>query len=130
MRICANPLVVAAALGLLGPAALAEDDPEEKRGVEGLWARVATTAPASHRLGDRIEVVPVEDRLLFIDRSAGAPAGEWIRLEHGLVRQELLVGGSRVVRELRADGDELAVVTLVEGDDDGARYLDRYARVG
>jgi len=131
MKIRCNPLVVAAALGLLGPAALADDELNESRGVEGLWTRVepAEAAMRSAALGDQIEMIPVEDRLVFDDGTGVHDDGShWIRLDARLVRQELVVDGTRVVREFRADGDELAVRTQV-GDDEHAAWLDRYTRI-
>ena len=41
MKVTAHPIVVAAALGLLGPAALAEDENDVSTGVAGIWTRLA-----------------------------------------------------------------------------------------
>ncbi len=47
MQLRVNPMIVAAAFGLLGPAALADDDREEEVGVAGLWSRVRAESPAA-----------------------------------------------------------------------------------
>ena len=67
MRIDAHPLVVAAALGFLGPAALADDDFGDAEGqMAGVWTRMSTTAntAVAATAGARLEIIPVEDRLV------------------------------------------------------------------
>ena len=59
MRIDAHPLVVAAALGLLGPAALADDEPVS--GLGGEWARTGDAPGDAVSLGATFEVIPLEE---------------------------------------------------------------------
>lgn len=113
MQLAASPLVVAAALGLLGPAALTDDDPDVG-GVVGVWTRVAPAAPAAADLGRTIELIPVEDQLLLDDGSGSAAA--WSRLDARQAVQELVLDGARVRRTLRLDGDALALEAHVTRD--------------
>lgn len=133
MRITVNPLVVAAALGLLGPAALAEDDELESNGIAGVWQRTGASAPSSAlhsgslSLGDRIEMIPFEGRVLLDDGSAGHQ-GEWSQDVDGMHRQELVLDGKTVSRSFQADGDQLAVRTIVLGEHGAETWLDTFQR--
>ena len=119
MKLKVPPVVLAAALGLLGPAALDESEEGADRGVDGLWKR-SPGAPDGERegaLGDRIEVVRIEDKVLLGDGSGRLDenAGSWTVRPDSLV-QSLDVGGAQVVREFALDGDHLTVDVRVERD--------------
>jgi hypothetical protein len=126
MKLNASPLVVAAALGLLGPAALAEDEGDEE-GVAGVWTRIgggppeATPAPPAAR----IELIPFEDRLLVDD---GTRSDAWQREGDARAVQELVVDGATVRRTLALDGDQLVVETTVTRGDDRDAWRTAYAR--
>jgi hypothetical protein len=112
MRIVAHPLVVAAALGLIGPAALAEDEPPT--GLVGEWERESGVEipPHPEALGNRIEVIPVEEDFVL-----GGPEpveqGSWTRLSDGYALQIVVQGDTEVRRSFSADGDTLVVRTEV-----------------
>lgn len=129
MRIKVSPLVVAAALGLLGPAALAEEDERDDQGLAGVWQRKRDGRASSPlQLGDRIEVIPFEGTVLLDDGAQG-PRGDWT-VQGDLARQELVVDGHRVTRQFHADGDELAVQTTVEAADGPHTWSDTFVRQG
>lgn len=109
MKVAVNPLVVAAALGLLGPAALVDDD-EPAAGVVGTWTRAGQSTDSPAELGRTIELIPVDDLLMLDDGSGTAAA--WTRVDDG-ARQILQVGETRVQRTLRLDGDALALESRV-----------------
>ena len=113
MKVAANPLVVAAALGLLGPAALIEDD-APIQDVAGIWTRSSDAQSSAADLGDSFELIPVDDQLMLDDGSGSAVL--WTRLDDDAAEQELLVDGSTVRRTLRLDGDALALVAHVTRD--------------
>lgn len=128
MKVRVNPLVLAAALGLLGPAALDEESP----GPVGLWRRDGDDPPAPSGLGERIEVLAIEDRF-FIDQGLGTgleDAGRWTRLDDGALIQELQVDGARVRREFRAEEDSLSVRTQIEAEGSRSEREDRFKRLG
>ncbi len=129
MKVRVNPLVLAAALGLLGPAALDEETP----GPVGLWRREGGAPDASaDQLGERIEVLAIEDRFYF-DEGQGtglADAGTWTRLADGALVQELALGSALVRREFRAEEDILAVRTLVQSDGERHELEARFTRLG
>jgi hypothetical protein len=133
MKLKVPPVVLAAALGLLGPAALDDTDERSERGVDGLWKR-ATGAPDSARagaLGDRIEVVRIEDKVLLDDGSGRLDdqAGSWT-VGPDILVQSLDVAGAQVVREFALDGDQLTVEVRVERDGHLAeRWSTSYERV-
>lgn len=131
MRIKVNPLVVAAALGLLGPAALAEEDEQEDRGLAGVWQRKGHAQPACKvGLGDRIEVIPFEGTVLLDDgRPDLVSRGEWT-LEGPQALQQLRVEGAQVTRRFQADGDLLAVHTTVSTDGDERSWSETFVRQG
>ena len=106
MKLAANPLVVAAALGLLGPAALIDDD-APNGDVAGIWTRSSDAHPSAADLGDSFELIPVDDQLMLDDGSGSAAL--WTRLDDHAAEQELLVDGTTVRRTLRLDGDALAL---------------------
>lgn len=117
MKLAANPLVVAAALGLLGPAALMDDERDDTS-VVGVWTRsdaspdVPVATPVD--LGRTIELIPVDDQLVLDD---GSGAGEsWTRLDDTGAEQQLVLDGATVHRTLRLDGDDLALETRVTRD--------------
>lgn len=133
LKLRVNPLVLAAALGLLGPAALEEE--EANAGPVGLWLRSPGADPsapsAAGELGERIEVLALEDRF-FIDDGLGsglADQGSWSHLKDGALLQELRVDSGRVLREFRAEADGLAVRTRVEQDGSSIESISRYTRL-
>lgn len=129
VKLRVNPLVLAAALGLVGPAALDEDVP----GPLGVWRRDGPDPDLKDAgLGDRIEVVAVEDRV-FIDEGLGAGLadhGTWTRLDDGVLVQELQAHGAHLRREFRADADNLAVRTWVEVEGERRDFQAHYTRLG
>lgn len=125
MKLSAHPMVVAAALGLLGPAALADDAPADA--IAGTWTRVrGGHAPAD--LGAAIEVIPFEDRLLVGSLDGGGHGGTWTRLDDGRGQSELRLGSTRVLREMARDGERLQVRTTVLDGEAPRCFLDVYAR--
>ena len=132
LKLRANPLVFAAALGLLGPAALADDEEEtEVRGPAGLWQRSATADGAAATLGDRIEVIQVDDAVIFDDGSGvlSYDQGTWTHGDEGALRQELVVGDAVVTRAFRVEGDALEITTVVSSGELTSEYSDRYQRL-
>lgn len=129
MKLRVNPLVLAAALGLVGPAAL-ED---ESSGPVGLWQRATPPAdPKGDRLGQRIEVLAVEDRV-FIDDGLGmglADSGTWTHLDDGGLVQVVDHGDMVLRREFRVDDDNLAVRTRVESAEGPLHYEATFTRLG
>src|SRR5690242_13843453 len=103
MKVQVSPLVLAAALGLLGPAALADEESDDQ--VSGLWKRRPMTPTAKgapqRDLGERIELVTVEDRVLLDDGSGQllTAAGTWTTIQPDLLVQTIAVDGGRIVRE-------------------------------
>lgn len=112
MRIDAHPLIVAAALGLIGPAALADDEPPT--GLVGEWARDSGGEAPGHpeALGTHIEVIPVEEHFV-LGGSGPVDQGSWTRLSDGVALQILVQGDTEVRRSYSADGDTLVVRTEV-----------------
>lgn len=133
MRIKVSPLVVAAALGLLGPAALADDDePDATRvdSIAGVWERSGQARPSSRlHLGQRIEMIPFDGRVLLDDGLSGTQ-GQWSTDDSGSHRQELVVDGLNVTRSFHADGDRLNVRTIVLGEHGAQTWLDTFTRQG
>ena len=129
MKLRVNPLVLAAALGLLGPAALDEDTASPV----GLWLRA--TPPLDSRgdqLGQRIEVVAVEDRV-FIDDGLGGgliDRGTWTKLDDGALLQVVELGETVLRREFRVGDDNLAVHTRVESESGLLDYEATFTRLG
>lgn len=131
MKLRVNPLVLAAALGLLGPAALeAEEDADSP---VGQWRR---SDPGGDffpgRLGEQIEVVAIEDRV-FIDDGLGAglaDRGTWTRSDDNALRQDLSLASQHVSREFRAEQGALAVITRVEEGGELREFRDVYTRLG
>lgn len=135
MKVDVHPLVVAAALGFLGPAALAEED--DDTGVGGVWSRVSQDRAgpqvdaAGVALGRQLEVIPIEDRLILDDGEGLDVAATWSLDDSGVARQELTVDGARVVRQLEHTGDALQVRTTIEatsGNGPATVLLDCYTR--
>lgn len=128
MKLKVNPLVVAAALGLLGPAALADEDDEDRREARlaGLWKRSGPSLPSPGRLGDALQVITVEGRVLLDDGSGSAHA--WDAAEDGPLLQELRVDGARVTRRFEAEGDQLEVHTTVDSPDGLVEYTQVFVR--
>jgi hypothetical protein len=132
MQLRVNPMIVAAAFGLLGPAALADDDREEE-GVAGLWSRVRAESPAARPapLGEQIELIPVEDRVLLDDGLRLSERSEsWLDLAGERLVQELHLDEARVTRRFDIDGDALTVHTVVDGTEGRFEYWDSYQRLG
>ena len=133
VRLKVPPVVLAAALGLLGPAALDDSDERTDRGVNGLWKR-ANGSPDGEKagaLGERIEVVRIEDKVLLDDGSGRLDenAGSWTVGPDSLV-QSLDVAGVQVVREFALEGDHLTVEVRVERDGFVAdRWSTSYERI-
>jgi hypothetical protein len=120
MKLQVSPLVLAAALGLLGPAAL--EDGDESR-VSGLWKRAGrgTEPPEPNPpggLGDRIEVLTLEDRVLLDDGSGtlSAAPGTWETRSPDLLVQRVELEGATVVREFASTTDGLVVEVRIERD--------------
>lgn len=136
MKIEAHPLVVAAALGFLGPAALAEDEDDTPTGFAGLWNRVdnqsvAAAQPSGDlRLGPELEVIPLDDRLILDDGTT--EDASWTLQGSGVATQELLVDGARVTRELTHeatdDRETLEVRTTVHQGSERTVLFDSYTR--
>lgn len=130
MKLRANPLVVAAALGLLGPAALADEDVD--RTPVGLWRRVQP-APQQFpgQLGDQIEVVAVEQRILLDDGSGTLtePPGSWVFPSETRFVQSLQLNDAVVERAFFADGDALQVKTRIEADGRTQEFLETFHRL-
>lgn len=131
IKIRTNPLVLAAALGLLGPAALAGDE-DDSATIGGLWERVSdgqplddTSLPA--RLGDQIQLLPLEDAFV-IDDGSQQDNGSWTK--HDIVSQTIDCVSGQVRREFLAEGDALTVHTVVtRPDKEDITYTDVYTRV-
>lgn len=128
MKLKVNPLVVAAALGLVGPAALADDDDDSDRSLSGLWRRTdRADAPAPGYLGDSIQVLSL-DGTVVLDDGSDSPQGTWALDTDGPARQELVVDGRRVVRRFEAHGDRLDVQVTVQCDHGKVEYRETYVR--
>lgn len=126
MRIDAHPLVVAAALGLLGPAALADD--EAPTGIVGEWSREGV-AQSPVAMGSRIELFPVENTFV-LDDGVGGLNGSWTQGGDQAAEQRLSVGELVVTRHFEADGDALAVRTEVVGPEGQAEaFVEHYTRL-
>lgn len=129
LKVRVNPLVVAAALGLLGPAAMEEDEPT---GPVGLWQRAEDGTPGfPGRLGERIEVLAIEDRV-YVDGGDGAgPLSDWTWPNSEALVVSRQVEDAAIRQELRATGpDGLDVVTWVGEGDDAVEIRERYRRLG
>jgi hypothetical protein len=123
MKISAHPLIVAAAFGLLGPAALIDDDAAEDTidDMRGVWCRAEATAPPADPLldlGPRFEVIPVEDRLVVDTLAQGS--GTWSRAGEDAAHTQLQLDGATITRSLSCAGDVLQLTTVV--DRDGQRH--------
>ena len=131
MHIRVNPLLAAAALGLLGPAALADDEPDtdevKGRGPQGSWTRSGDGGEQS--LSGTLAVVTVDDRVL-LDQGQGLieGSGRWQVLGTTALVQEVDHGGARIRRELRLDGDQLAVRVDVTDEAGTRSHTDLYER--
>jgi hypothetical protein len=118
-------------LGLLGPAALTDDDSDRPTGFAGIWNRVgpAPAAPAvgeALRLGAELEVIPVDDRLILDDGSS--EDASWTVGPTGTATQVVVVDGNRVTRELTQAGQTLKVRTTVHAGEQPMVLLDCYTR--
>ena len=134
ITIKASPLVIAAALGLLGPAALSEDEETEELG--GLWERAAASraddadmSALPGQLGARIQLLPLDDSYV-LDEGNGRTAGQSNWRVDPVVQQELNIENAEVTREFHTDGDALEVRTVVSLAGETVRYVDLYTRVG
>lgn len=132
MKLEVHPLVVAAALGLLGPAALADDESDQPTGFAGIWSRVskASEAPTAGggalQLGEELEVIPLDGRLILDDGSR--EDASWTIGPTGTATQVMVVDGTRVTRELTQAGQVLEVRTTVHGGAEPTVLLDSYTR--
>lgn len=129
MRLKVNPLVVAAALGLLGPAALSDEDEEAPKGLAGVWHRRGGGERSPLPMGDRIEVIPFEGTVL-LDDGAHGPNGLWTLATPSQASQELRLGETTVRRTFEVDGDSLAVRTTVTDALGTMVWSDTYERMG
>ena len=134
ITINASPLVIAAALGLLGPAALSEDDETEELG--GLWERAAESSAAATdvsalpgQLGVRIQLLPLDEGYV-LDEGNGRDAGQSSWSMESVVQQDLNIENAEVTREFHTDGDALEVRTVVSQAGETVRYVDLYTRIG
>lgn len=134
ITINASPLVIAAALGLLGPAALSEDEETEELG--GLWERSVQSSTVDAdvsvlpgQLGARIQLLPLDDRYV-LDEGNGRDSGMSSWSIEPVVQQELNIEKAEVTREFHADGDALEVRTVVSQAGETVRYVDTYTRIG
>jgi len=127
IKISANPLVIAAALGLLGPAALADDD--EEKGLGGIWERAdGNTAAQPARLGQQIQLLPMEGSYLLDEGTAQAnPKGTW-QTDSGVV-QTFPLEDTSVSREFESAGDDLHVRTVIVRDEPTIEYTDVFPRI-
>jgi len=140
IKIQTNPLILAAALGLLGPAALADDDDDDTT-VGGVWSRAtdstataldAQAAAGEHstlpaRLGSQLQLLPLEDAFI-IDDGSKAPNGSW-DTNDGIV-QSISCDAGHITREFSTEGDSLTVHTIVARDDaEEISYTDVYTRI-
>ncbi len=128
MKLKVNPMVLAAALGLLGPAALADDDDDAVMPIAGQWARAAK-APAAPQgsLEPTIELIPIEGRLLL---GEGSKESWVVSSANDRWSQELALDGARISRSFQLDGDALMVETTVISDGVSSTTVDTYGRVG
>ena len=117
MRIDAHPLVVAAALGLLGPAALADDEPIS--GLGGEWTRAGDAPVGGVSLGTTFEVIPLEEHFV-IGGLDGQDQGSWTRMSDQHAVQVVQMDGVEVRRSFAAKGDVLLVRTHVHNGLNGA----------
>lgn len=134
IKINASPLVIAAALGLLGPAALADDEETEELG--GLWERATEAAAAAAeasvmpgQLGDRIQLLPLEDRYV-LDEGNGRDPGVSTWSVEPVVLQAFHIEDAEITREFHTDGDALEIRTVVSQDGETLEYTDTFTRIG
>jgi hypothetical protein len=133
LKISASPLVIAAALGLLGPAALSEDDDSEELG--GMWVRAPESRARSTtdvsllpgQLGDRIQLLPLEDRYV-LDEGNGRSTGVSTWSVEPVVLQELNIAEAEITREVHPEGDALKVRTVVSQEGAVLEYVDIFTR--
>jgi hypothetical protein len=116
MKIGAHPLVVAAALGLLGPAALADDDlppPDGADGIAGQWvlARAASPGVAA---APALEIIPFEGRLLVDDGGASPSTAPrtWV-VDEAAATETWSTAGCTITRRFAVDADGLRVTVRV-----------------
>jgi len=133
IKINASPLVIAAALGLLGPAALFEDEDIEELG--GLWERipvgesiVSEVSLLPGQLGERIQILPLDDRYV-LDEGNGRDAGVSTWSVEPVILQALNIEDAAITREFHPDGDALEVRTVVSQEGEVLKYVDLYTRV-
>ena len=129
VRVDAHPLVVAAALGLLGPAALADDEPA--RGLGGEWTREGHAEKREASLGASFEVIPVEEHFV-LGGAEPADQGTWTRMSEDHAVQVVALGSLEVRRSYEADGDTLVVRTRVHSGTGGPEesFVERFNRRG
>lgn len=134
IKINASPLVIAAALGLLGPAALLEDEDTEELG--GLWERTPASLDAGALdvsllpglLGDRIQLLPLDDRYV-LDEGNGRDAGMSSWSVEPVVLQELNIENAEITREFHTEDDTLKIRTVVSQEGEVLEYVDCFTRV-
>lgn len=129
MKISAHPLIVAAAFGLLGPAALADDDVGEELG--GTWERADDGPPPADPLldlGPRFEVIPVEDRVLVDIPALGSLS--WAREGELGARIQVEVDGATLTRSLSCEGDALQLTSVLDRDGQRLAWRSSYTRAG
>ena len=128
MKVIVHPMVLAGALGLLGPAALTDDEPTPTEGLAGCWSR-SVPGNGSPLLSDDIEVIPVADRLI-IDSGLelSHDTNRWVLSDTNHARQELMIGDTLVIRDFTSDGGNLSVRTVVRTPGEHTEYTDHYTR--
>ena len=134
IKISASPLVIAAALGLLGPAALLEDEETEELG--GLWERTQSSREAGLSdvsllpglLGNRIQLLPLDDRYV-LDEGNGRDSGMSSWSVEPVVLQELNVANAEITREFHTEDDTLKIRTVVSQEGEVLEYVDCFTRV-
>jgi len=128
IKVQVSPLVLAAALGFLGPAALM-DDAENEEAVDGLWARSGDASSAPEELGEEIQFFSVDDRTMLDSGtqmtevlSAAEPGSPLI--------QHFEWDGAVVERTFHSLGDSLEVRTRVLGNESPLEFVDFFTRLG
>lgn len=128
MKLKVNPMVLAAALGLLGPAALADDEDEVTMPLAGQWVRAPSARPAhAGLLEPTIELIPVEGRLLLGEGDGARES--WVSEVGHRWSQELDLGAARVTRSFARDGESLTVETTVIEGGVIETFTDAYGRL-